>query len=224
MRGPSFASSVRSSSVSRLACLFRLALGSQPAPGRWSSAAAVLVVAVTLVVTAGGCSRKIGDGCTSNVECSPLGDRFCDLASPGGYCTIEGCDIDTCPDSAACIRFFSLKKGQARCYVGRAARIDCPAGSETCCRPGSADCCDVGELCLCDSADCTAQQSSGPQGYCASESSERRWCMRGCGDDSDCRDGYSCIPTGAAGSISVETRMSDGTISQTMLRYCAPRR
>ena len=119
MRGPSFASSVRclSAGASRLASVL-LALG------RRSPAAAVLVVAAALVVTAGGCSRKIGDGCTSNVECSPLGDRFCDLASPGGYCTIEGCDIDTCPDSAACIRFFSLKKGQARCYVGRAARIE----------------------------------------------------------------------------------------------------
>jgi hypothetical protein len=189
------------------------------------------------------CSRTIGDGCASNVECSPLGDRFCDLASPGGYCTYEGCDRDSCPDSAACVRFFSLKKGQARCNVGRVARADCSQSmsaldKETCCVPGEAGCCALGEQCLCDGEDCAAQsaqreeqlaagmtpQVAPPPGYCASESSERRWCMKGCDEDSDCRDGYACVSTGTAGSISVARRGTDGKIDRPTLRYCAPRR
>ena len=42
----------------------------------------VLPVATLLVLS--GCGHKIGDSCGQNVDCSPLGDRFCDIASPGG--------------------------------------------------------------------------------------------------------------------------------------------
>jgi hypothetical protein len=204
----------------------------------------LLIVTAALVGLSvlSACSRTIGDACASNVECSPLGDRFCDLASPGGYCTVEGCAFDSCPDSAACVRFFSLKKGQARCAVGKAPRSDCDKAStldkESCCVPGSADCCAIGEQCLCDSEECGLQSSqrqeqlagmmtpsvAAPLGYCASETSERRWCMKGCDDDGDCRDGYACIGTGTAGSTPVPRRNDQGKIEQPALRYCAPRR
>ena len=49
------------------------------------------------VLMASACARTIGDDCTTNVQCSALGDRFCDLSSPGGYCTVEGCDSTSCP-------------------------------------------------------------------------------------------------------------------------------
>src|SRR5437870_9271437 len=70
-----------------------------------------------LLIAATGCIHRIGDPCKQNVDCSTLGDRFCDTAAPGGYCTVEGCDVttdpsgnltDTCPPEAVCIRFFTL--------------------------------------------------------------------------------------------------------------------
>lgn len=57
----------------------------------------------------GACGKEIGDPCSGSADCSPNGDRLCDLPpqSPGGYCTIQGCDSSTCPEEAVCVRFFS---------------------------------------------------------------------------------------------------------------------
>ena len=55
---------------------------------------------------ASGCARKIGDECTTAADCNPNGTRSCDSSQPGGYCTIQGCDETSCPDEAACIRYF----------------------------------------------------------------------------------------------------------------------
>ena len=52
-----------------------------------------------------GCQPKIGDSCGSSRDCSPTGERQCDLAQPGGYCTIVGCDPDTCPEGAICVEW-----------------------------------------------------------------------------------------------------------------------
>lgn len=52
-----------------------------------------------------GCAPVIGDGCETSLGCSVNGDRICDLAQPGGACTIQGCEADTCPDNAVCVRF-----------------------------------------------------------------------------------------------------------------------
>ena len=43
---------------------------------------------------------EIGDECTTSVDCSPEGDRMCDIAQRGGYCTIRDCTPDSCPDDA----------------------------------------------------------------------------------------------------------------------------
>jgi len=53
----------------------------------------------------GGCAAEIGDGCTTSVDCSPEGDRMCDIAQRGGYCTIRDCTPDSCPDDALCVQF-----------------------------------------------------------------------------------------------------------------------
>ena len=53
------------------------------------------------------CGHNVGDPCKTNVDCSPLGDRFCDTSSVNGYCTIDGCDDRSCPGEAVCIRFLT---------------------------------------------------------------------------------------------------------------------
>ena len=180
----------------------------------WSGTLGVALGMILGVLSSSGCSRTIGDACINNVECSALGDRYCDVASPAGYCTVEGCDQQSCPDSSVCIRFFSLQKGRSSCYAKKQVRTDC-ASSGDCCKPGDLGCCRLGERCLCEEPGCGS-------GYCASEASERRYCMKPCSGDSDCRTGYQCVVTGGSGSISVAYRDTDGNISQPELRYCAP--
>ncbi len=65
----------------------------------------VLVIALLAAVVATGCAPVIGDSCSTSVNCSVNGDRICDNAQPNGYCTIQGCEADTCPDNGVCVRF-----------------------------------------------------------------------------------------------------------------------
>src|SRR5262245_57883209 len=79
-----------------------------PALMRYRFALLVFQVAVLAVLAAlGACGKEIGDGCVLGTDCDPNGERLCDPASVGGYCTIQGCDLDTCPGESACIRFFT---------------------------------------------------------------------------------------------------------------------
>ena len=57
------------------------------------------------LVLAAGCSPAIGDDCETSIDCSVNGDRICDVASPGGYCTVQPCDPGNCPDEAVCVEF-----------------------------------------------------------------------------------------------------------------------
>jgi len=66
----------------------------------------VVQVALLLAVAATGCRREIGDECVTAVDCNPNGSRSCDGTQPGGYCTIQGCDQSSCPEEAACMRYF----------------------------------------------------------------------------------------------------------------------
>jgi len=66
----------------------------------------VVQVALLLAVVATGCRREIGDECRTAVDCNPNGSRSCDATQPGGYCTIQGCDQSSCPEEAACMRYF----------------------------------------------------------------------------------------------------------------------
>ena len=188
----------------------------RPLRRRFSPSFFALIWLCSGVLWAAACTRGVGDPCTTNVMCSPLGDRFCDLASPDGYCTVEGCDSTTCPGDAVCIRFFSLKignGGQCNANLTPMAPADC-ASSSGCCVAGTPGCCQIGEHCLCDQAGC------GTQGYCASESTERRWCMHACTHDSDCRTGYQCLTTGSNGSLAVA--VPDLGNAVPTLSYCAP--
>ena len=62
---------------------------------------------ILVVLVATGCSKEIGDSCVVSSDCDPNGQRICDVSQKEGYCTIMGCDYSTCPEEAACIRFFS---------------------------------------------------------------------------------------------------------------------
>jgi hypothetical protein len=116
---------------------------------------------------AAGCGKEIGDACIVSSDCDPNGQRICidPNAGNGGYCTIQGCDFDTCPSEAACIRFFT----------GQFDNKTCDPTTEDV----STDNCSLDELC-------------DLEGHCVARSSEVRFCMRKCSSDGDCRDGYEC--------------------------------
>lgn len=135
---------------------------------RQLGACLALVIAATTLFAA--CGKEIGDPCTFSTDCSPNGDRQCDFISAGGYCTIQGCDISTCPDEAVCVQFFH----------GNFSNVTCdPLNEPDVCDPTSRTCCSPDELCS-------------VSGHCVPRSSEARFCMRKCGSNGDCRDGYEC--------------------------------
>ena len=164
---------------------------------------ALVLVASCLVA---GCGAKIGDSCMSNLDCSPFGDRFCDTASQGGYCTMEDCDPTSCPSEAVCIRFFTT------------------IADETCTFDASvpfsqADCPNVDDRCVCDTTNDQGVCVDNA-GHCAPSSTERHWCERSCSHDSDCRSGYECRRTGTFGAEPLPT-FSNG-IGQPA-KFCAPK-
>src|ERR1700722_7701366 len=145
-----------------------------------------------------GCGKDIGDSCTTNVDCDINGTRFCDTASPNGYCTVEGCDFDTCPGESECILFYT------------------PVGTEPCTYDPTypRGTCAVDERCICDltkSGTCTGDA------HCASEDSERRWCMKRCSSNSDCRPNYECRETGTDGAEALPTLQSPQGVPQ---KFC----
>jgi len=125
-------------------------------------------VVVFFALGAAACSDEIGDECTISTDCSNDGDRICDRDSPGGYCTIIGCDFDSCPEEAVCVRFFSVANSNRTCDP----RLEDTGGEEN-------DRCTSDELCTLS-------------GTCVPRTAEVRFCMRKCGGDGDCRGGYEC--------------------------------
>lgn len=87
-----------------------------------------ILVAVVTAALASGCGNDIGDACSANADCAQDGTRIC-AEAPGGYCTIEACDFDTCPNEAVCVRF----------YPGLMT-------DETC-DQAAPDACEIGEIC-----------------------------------------------------------------------------
>jgi len=138
-----------------------------------------LVPLLLLAIVAGGCGKEIGDSCTLSTDCDPNGTRICDPdpSSKDGYCTIQGCDYSTCPGEAACIRFFSGSFSSRTC----ASTDECVNGRHN-----------VPEDPANPNYDGTLDELCSVGGYCVSRSSEVRFCMRKCGSDDDCRDGYEC--------------------------------
>ncbi len=127
-----------------------------------------LSLAVSLLFLAVACGDQIGDSCSLSTDCSSTGDRICDTNSPGGYCTIIGCDVGTCPDEAVCVRFFPVTSSNRPCD---------PATEDQ-----GANACTADEVCTFS-------------GTCAPRNSEVRFCMKTCGGDGDCRDDYECRTT-----------------------------
>jgi hypothetical protein len=129
----------------------------------------VLSIAVLCVALAfgSGCGSEIGDSCAVNLDCDPSNsnDRVCDLSSAGGYCTIVGCDHDSCPEGSVCIRF----------YVASFENAPCDPATEDV----STDVCGADEVCAL-------------KGQCVPSTSEVRYCMATCESGGDCRDGYEC--------------------------------
>ncbi len=150
-------------------------------------------VMLLALLVAAGCGDEIGDECIIGSDCSPNGDRSCDTSSRGGYCTIQGCDYNTCPEEAACIRFFTGRFENRCCGPDCAMRVDCS----------------LDELCSLD-------------GYCVPRSSEVRYCMRTCDGNDDCRDGYECRDLGLMRAHGGEPVLAPGQpIDANSPKFCA---
>ena len=162
--------------------------------------AALLAVFAAALLGGLGCSEKIGDACEYNVDCSKQGERLCDRSSPGGYCTIENCNAEICPDEAKCIAFYPV------------AFLIQP------CNPDSEDDPEADV----PTNECTPDEICISSGFCAPKASSRRYCMLKCDKDDDCRDGYECRRTGMDGAEYV-TPIGD-TRTDKYSRFCAPKR
>ena len=151
--------------------------------------------AFLLAVFAVGCDKEIGDECVVSSDCDPNGDRFCDTSSkPGGYCTIQGCAFDSCPEEAVCVRFFT----------GSFSNKSCDPTV-----PRDASGCSLDELCSL-------------VGECVPRSSEIRFCMRKCDDGGDCRDGYECRNIERMKAHGGEPVLQDGQIvDERAPKFCA---
>lgn len=130
-----------------------------------------------------GCGKEIGDECVISADCSPNGDRVC-IDPPAGYCTVQGCDFNTCPEEAVCVRFFTGSFADKPCQQacedlgpGELVPSECPPDGDG--NPQPTDHCSLDELCSI-------------AGQCVSRSSEIRFCMRKCDSDDECREGYEC--------------------------------
>lgn len=168
--------------------------GPQPAPRH-----ALWAGLLGLLLLAPGCGDQVGDSCSTNVDCSPYGDRICDTSQAGGYCTIQGCDPDSCPDEAVCIRFFPTSFLSVPCNPLTEDAVD-PTLSPT--------------------NDCTADEVCLSSGLCSQRTQERRFCMKACEADTDCRGDYECRRTGTLGAETVPDPDNPG---QGQLSFCAQR-
>lgn len=133
----------------------------------------------------GACGKEIGDPCFNAIDCSPNGDRSCIDAvddatgTVEGYCTVRGCDYSTCPDEAVCVQFFTGSFSNKACdpvcdgLYGRDIER-CPVAP------------------VAPAVQCSVDEVCPLEGHCIARSSEIRYCMRSCGSDGDCRDGYEC--------------------------------
>ncbi|MEZ4288037.1 MAG: hypothetical protein R3A47_07815 [Polyangiales bacterium] len=74
-----------------------------------------------------GCQPQIGDSCSNPGDCSANGVRVCDLQQPGGYCTIQSCDPDTCPSSSICVewRYQPSRTSETWCMAECGSDSDC---------------------------------------------------------------------------------------------------
>jgi hypothetical protein len=154
-----------------------------------------LLLVFTIALVAAACGKEIGDPCIVSSDCSTNGTRQCDISQKEGYCTIQGCDYSTCPEEAACIRFFT----------GSFDNRICDPTTEN----HTTDTCSLDELCTLE-------------GHCAPRASEVRYCLRKCSSSSDCRDGYECRDLGLMIEHGGEPVLAPGLIvDETSPKFCA---
>ena len=153
-------------------------------------------VVLLVALATGACGQEIGDECTLSTDCSSGGDRFCDTSSPGGYCTIIGCDVNSCPEESVCVRFFTDTVSDRACDQATEDR--------------GADACTADEFCTL-------------AGSCAPRNAELRFCMRTCGSGDDCREGYECRDAALMVEHGGEPVPPPGeSLGDELTRFCAP--
>ncbi len=153
---------------------------------------------IFVVAGAAGCGDQIGDSCRLSSDCSATGGRICDTDSPDGYCTVIGCDFDTCPGEAVCVRFFPNSAGGARCDPDTE---DQPSSEGT--------------------DDCLPSQLCTIASVCVERSSETRFCMKRCEGGGDCREGYECRDEARMIKNGGEPVPDPGEAVNTNRRFCA---
>ena len=140
----------------------------------------------------------------TGADCDPTnGTRVCDLSQPGGYCLVDGCDAQSCPEDSVCVRFFPEQYLTKPCD---------PTASDTGIGGAGGTGCNADELCLWS-------------GLCTRRSSEKRACMQSCESNGDCRGGYECRLTGTRGTMPLtgsSTATPPATGTAGLPRFCAP--
>jgi hypothetical protein len=176
---------------------------------------------VLFALLAPACGKEIGDSCATNVDCAQDQTRDCDLSQPGGYCTVNGCDEKSCPSEAVCIRIFPYEVARPTCQLDS----DCPSGVGRCLQSDGSCGCDRDSDCTSDGL-CVPDV---PHNYCVPRTSERRYCLRSCGSDGDCRGGYVCREAGVevkdwtpAVSTYGSVAMVANASMSTVVKFCAP--
>ena len=133
----------------------------------------LLALLLSLGLSAGACKKVIGDGCTASTDCSAQGDRQCDVSQADGYCTVQGCDPNSCPDEALCIGFDAHAPRLERRYCMAACDVDddCRTPEYRCVRPDPRACVntanDTGTLPDGRSCNVLIDTISRAAGYCA---------------------------------------------------------
>lgn len=97
------------------------------------------LVFASLVAT--GCQPGVGSACTLSTDCGTTGALVCDTSEFQGYCTVEDCVPNECPNNAACVLFNPEVPGCApndRVQGSRIGQQFCMAtcGSNSNCRDG----------------------------------------------------------------------------------------
>jgi hypothetical protein len=152
---------------------------------------------IVFAMLAAGCGKSIGDACIVSSDCDPNGMRICDTSQRDGYCTIQGCDYDTCPSEATCVRFFTGQFDNKLCN---------PATEDV-----TTDDCSLDELC-------------DLEGHCVARSSEVRYCMLKCSSNGDCRSGYECRDLMLMEQDGGEPVLKPGVpIDEHAPKFCAPK-
>jgi hypothetical protein len=159
---------------------------------------ALLLAALGPVALAGGCGKQIGDSCILSTDCDPDGTRECDSMEPSGYCTIQGCDYNTCPDDSVCVRFFT----------GDFQNKPCVHDTEDVLPNGTND--------------CNPDEECDLNGFCALASAEVRYCMATCSSTGDCRDEYECRDLSLMKSDGGEPILAPGVlVDNSSPHFCA---